>query len=183
LHHLDESTDETLLSLFDKRSGHEARTASWNHVTMPSRNWAMITENPVATSNGSAPPPINGHSLDGAAASITNGHANGFNGTSNGHDPKNSPKISLEECTGKDGRSPLHPGEVDAGSQNRAVKSHGKAGDGSLDVCIRVEKDQHDPEGHTQPYGFWIPPLKYKGAGQMDMRKRDNIAGAVNART
>jgi hypothetical protein len=183
LHHLDESTDETLLNLFDKNSGHESKTASWNHVTMPARNWAMITENPVMSSNGGGQQISSGRDLDSAPISDVEGHANGTNGKPNNHPHNRSHVISLDECAGKDGHHPLHPGEVNAGTQSRAVTSHGKSGDGSLDVCIRVEKDQHNPEGHTKAYGFWIPPLKYTGAGQMDMRKRDNVAGAVNART
>jgi hypothetical protein len=183
LHHLDESTDETLLNLFDKKSGHEVKTAWWNHVTMPARNWAMITENPVINSGGGGQQNSTGLGLDNDPNSNVKGHANGTNGTSNHHSHNHSPVISLDECTGKDGHHPLHPGEVNAGTHSRAVISHGKSADGSLDVCIRVEKDQHDPEGHTTAYGFWIPPLKYTGAGQVDMRKRDNIVGTVNART
>ena len=183
LHHLDESTDETLLNLFDKKSGHEAKTAWWNHVTMPARNWAMITENPAIDSGGGGQQNSTGLDLDNDPNSNVEGHANGTNGTSNHHSHNHSPVISLDECTGKDGHHPLHPGEVNAGTRSRAVTSHGKSADGSLDVCIRVEKDQHDPEGRTTAYGFWIPPLKYTGAGHVDMRKRDNIAGAANART
>jgi hypothetical protein len=183
IHHLDESTDETLLNLFDKKSDHQAKTASWNHVTMPARNWAMITENPITSSNGGGQQLSNGHGLDSNPTPDVEGHFNGTNGTSNHHHHNHTPVISLDECTGKDGHHPLHPGEVAAGSRSRAVLSHGKSGDGSLDVCLRVEMDQRDTEGHTQAYGFWIPPLRYTGAGQMDMRKRDNIVGAVNART
>lgn len=139
----------------------------------------MITENAVGSSSGADPQTSNGRDLDGAV----NSTSNATNGTSNGHHHNHRPEISLDKSTGKDGHSPLHPGEVDAGSHSRAVISHGKAGDGSLDVCIRVEKDQHDPQGHTQAYGFWIPALKYTGAGQMEMRKRDNISGVMNAVT
>lgn len=185
LHHLDENTDETLLNLFDKNLGREAKTAWWNHGTMPARNWAMITENPMTSSNGvdQQTGTASSHDLDGGIIPEVEGHANGTNGTSKNYHQNHSPVISLDECPGKDGHHPLHPGEVNAGSQSRAVTSHGKSGDGSLDICIRVEKDQHDPEGHTTAYGFWIPPLEYTGAGQVDMRKRDDIVGAVNART
>jgi hypothetical protein len=179
IHHLDESTDETLLNLFDKKSGHEAKTASWNHVTMPARNWAMITENPIRSPNGSGPKMENGPDLRNDPAPDVEGHPNGTDGSSKNH----STVRSLGEYTGRDGYHPLHPGEVNAGSQNRAVTSHGKSGDGSLDVCIRVEKNQHDPEGHTQAYGFWIPLLNYTGAEKMGTRKRDNVIGVVNGRT
>jgi hypothetical protein len=183
LHHLDESTDETLLSLFDKKSGQEAKTASWNHVTMPARNWAMITENPETRSNRDEGQISNGHDPNSGTTLDAEGHPNSTNGTPNHNHHNHSPVISLDECTGKDGHHPLHLGEVNAGSKSRAVTFHGRSSDGSLDVCIRVERNQREPEGHTTGYGFWIPPLKYTGAGQMSMRKRDNIVGAVNART
>ena len=69
--------------------------------------------------------------------------------------------MGLEACTGRDGHSPLHHGELNAGTKNRAVAYHGKSNDGSLDVCIRVEKDHGDKEGHTEMYGMWIPLLEY----------------------
>jgi hypothetical protein len=136
----------------------------------------MITENPVSASmaNGTAPQPNSIHDLNGAGNST-------HNDTSNSHKGLSAP-VSLDQCTGKDGHSPLHPGEVHAGTQNRAVTHHGSSGDGSLDVCIRVEKSQKDKEGHTQAYGFWIPLLKYEGTADAKMRKRDAIPGAVNAR-
>ena len=33
---------------------------------------------------------------------------------------------------------------------------------GSLDICIRVEIDQHDATGQTQPYGLTVPHLSYE---------------------
>lgn len=145
IHHLDSDTDETLMPFFDKNPGVEAKTARSNHVTMPSRNWAMITEN-----SGPARP---------AAAGITNYTANGHvqNGNTDGQ--------TTESFKAKDGHSWLHSGEVDAGTQHKAADSdrHGRATDGSLDVCIRVEKDQHDPEGRTQSYGITIPLLEFSG--------------------
>ncbi|KAI5304451.1 hypothetical protein KEM56_006481 [Ascosphaera pollenicola] len=44
LHHLDPQTDETLMDLFDKPPGGKEKAASWNKVTLPSRNFACITE-------------------------------------------------------------------------------------------------------------------------------------------
>lgn len=217
IHHLDENTDETLLDLFDKDPGPDQKTAKWNHTTMPSRNWAMITENPVSTntntanSNGSATAStgqLNGnYNLDGAAISYlrNGGPAPRSNNpsrpttrpstarTNGASKPPTSSQsqpltIAADECTGRDGHAPLHAGEVEAGSTNRAVHSHGQSSDGSLDVCIRVEKSQHDREGRTQGYGMWIPRLSYvrEGdgeGGERRMRKRDAVAGAVNART
>ncbi|CAK7245920.1 MAG: hypothetical protein STHCBS139747_007525 [Sporothrix thermara] len=44
-----------------------------------------------------------------------------------------------------------------------AGDQHGMGNDGSLDVCIRVEIDQHNPQGKTEPYGLTIPVLNYTG--------------------
>jgi hypothetical protein len=135
IHHLDEDTDETLMNFFDKDPGAEAKTAKFNHVTMPSRNWAMITENGANN------------------AYAANGHAEPQADT--------IPKV-------KDGHSWLHRGEINAGTQHKAAdsESHGKGSDGSLDVCIRVEKDQHDKSGVTQSYGISIPRLEYEGGAK-----------------
>ena len=105
IHHLDESTDETLLNLFDKKSGHEAKTAWWNHVTMPARNWAMITENPVTSSNGAGQQIGTSPDLDSGPTLDTKGHPNGTNETSNHRSHNHSHVVTLDECTGR-GRPP-----------------------------------------------------------------------------
>ena len=82
----------------------------------------------------------------------------------------------------KDGHSWLHAGEVDAGTKHKAADraSHGKGADGSLDVCIRVEKDQHDGEGKTQSYGLTIPTLKVEaGVSNKTLEKRHPAEGTV----
>lgn len=142
LHHLDDETDETLLKLFDKDPGNTSRTASHNRVTMPSRNWAMITENSAASHNVTP-------SLE-----VREGTPRTTNGsTTTGADSQGF-KIP------KDGHFPLHPGEQGAGTAHRAAgEQHGLHGDGGLDVMIRVEIDQHDAEGKTQAYGVNIPKL------------------------
>lgn len=67
-----------------------------------------------------------------------------------------------EHPSKKDGFFALHDGEAGCGAGHRAATSqHGKAHDGSLDVCIRVEIDQHDAEGKTQGYGLTVPLLEY----------------------
>lgn len=139
IHHLNEDTDETLMSLFDKDPGDSNITASSNHVTMPSRNYAILTEN-SPNSQGSA---TNGTVVNGA--------------TANGEQSEN-------QFDGKDGHQFLHNGELGAGTKHKAsaLESHGKGNDGSLDCCIRVEMDQHDKEGHTKPYGLTIPLLNYQ---------------------
>jgi hypothetical protein len=160
IHHLDHETDETLMNFFDKDPGSVNRTSSSNHVTMPSRNWAMITENYAPSGIG----------LSGQ----TNGRAP--NGTADGN-----PSVeSLPQA--KDGHSWLHSGEVDAGTTHKAADSeqHGKDTDGSLDICIRVEIDQHDREGRTQGYGMTIPRLAHDGNVEHAPRKRDAIHGAFH---
>jgi len=170
LHHLNADTDETLLKLFDRDPGTSVKTASFNHVTMPSRNWAMITENSRSVTVSSQP----NVQVDGAAGSST----------AKNNTPENpttvDPKPKEDESTGKDGHFPLGPGEYNAGSMNRAAsEQHGlQGGDGSLDVCIRVEMDQHDAGGHTQGYGMWIPVLKARkqeNAAELEGEKKDTI--------
>lgn len=135
IHHLDADTDETLMALFNKDPGNSNKTRSSNNVTMPSRNYAIITENS----------PHN-------HAATTNGHAE----PTDAGTPQN-------QFDGKDGHSFLSQGESGAGTEHKAAafETHGKANDGGLDVCIRVEIDQHDKEGKTEPYGMTIPVLNY----------------------
>ena len=165
IHHLDQNTDETLMKFFDKGPGKANKTANFNHVTMPSRNWAMITEN---------------HTLTGALLNGTNGN------TSNSHIPYASSENGNESIPkAKDGHSWLHKGELNAGTKHKAADNerHGKGTDGSLDVCIRVEMDQHDKAGKTQGYGMTIPLLVCDAsAADSILRKRDAIPGAFNQR-
>ncbi|KAI1441815.1 hypothetical protein F5Y02DRAFT_286973 [Annulohypoxylon stygium] len=132
IHHLDADTDETLMSLFDKDPGNSSKTRSSNHVTMPSRNYAMLTENS----------PNNPRSAEEAAEA-------------------DSPENKFD---GKSGHQFLSKGESGAGTKHKAAdfERHGKDNDGGLDVCIRVEIDQHDKEGKTEPYGLTIPALDYE---------------------
>ncbi|MCJ1442223.1 MAG: hypothetical protein MMC23_002716 [Stictis urceolatum] len=126
IHHLDHDTDETLMNFFDKDPGNSSKTASSNHATMPSRNYAIIQETPGAA-------PSNGVT-DGA-------HLNGVSTA-----PKTKPK---------DGHGFLHAGEEGAGTQHAAASGLGPGNfPGGLDVSIRVEIDQHDREGKTEGYGF-----------------------------
>lgn len=150
IHRMGHRTDETLLTFFDKQPGGKKKAGNSNLVTMPSRNYAMITENspngvPTAAAaaglvqNGSAPP---AHNHDQAANPVPNGKA------STPHK--------------KDGHFALHDGEKGAGTLHKAASiQHGKGGDGGLDICIRVEIDQSDAQGKTQGYGMTIPVLRY----------------------
>lgn len=135
IHHLDHHTDETLLDLFNKDPGDSTKTSGSNHCTMPSRNFATLTEN----SPNNPPLEVNGG---------TNGIVNGTQKT----------------FVGKDGHSQLHKGEVGAGTGHRAasVESHGRLNDGSLDVRINVEIDPHNSQGLTEGYGLTVPHLEYR---------------------
>jgi hypothetical protein len=161
LHHLDANTDETLMNFFDKDPGDANKTSTSNHVTMPSRNWAQITENYGP----------NAESTDGVS------EVHGTNGGTTAELSEAPEKPAPTKA--KDGHAWLHKGEVNAGTAHKAADTakHGRDVDGSLDVCIRVEKDQHDKEGKTERYGMTIPLLKYEGAADTVMRKRDAISG------
>ncbi|KAG9257830.1 putative transcription factor btf3 [Emericellopsis atlantica] len=144
IHHLDHDTDETLLDLFNKDPGDSTKTAGSNHCTMPSRNFASITENspnnqPLAGANGETTN-VNG------GASETNGEA------------------APQSFIGKDGHSVLHQGEVGSGTKHKAasVETHGRGNDGSLDVRINIEIDPSNRQGLTEGYGLSIPLLAYQ---------------------
>ncbi|ROT39828.1 hypothetical protein SODALDRAFT_331953 [Sodiomyces alkalinus F11] len=135
IHHLDLDTDETLLSLFNKDPGNSDKTAGFNKVTMPSRNFAILTEN-----SPNNPPSGNGEAAAAAAAAADGSTAPSF--------------------AGRGGHNFLHEGEVDAGTTHKAASAaHGRGNDGGLDVCIQVEIDQHDKEGRTDGYGLTVPLL------------------------
>ncbi|KAI2783542.1 hypothetical protein F4815DRAFT_355213 [Daldinia loculata] len=164
IHHLDADTDETLMALFDKDPGNSSKTRSSNNVTMPSRNYAVLTENSPNNRGGA-----------------TNGYAEPAEANS-----------SENQFNGKDGHSYLSKGELGAGTKHKAAnfETHGKDNDGGLDVCIRVEIDQHDKEGKTEPYGLTIPALNYE-AGKFSTnahthhlrhhRSRPDTAGAASS--
>lgn len=169
IHHLDRNTDETLMDLFDKDPSENIKTKGSNHCTMPSRNYAIITENSPNNQpmNGAATHGVNG--VNGAnGVNSTNGvngeadHANSVNGAT-----------AVNYFKGRDGHSFLHKGEESAGTKHKAAQfeTHGKSNDGSLDCCIRVEMDQHDRDGKTQAYGVTIPALKYE-AGKYHANER-----------
>ncbi|KAK0392276.1 hypothetical protein NLU13_1772 [Sarocladium strictum] len=155
IHHLNPETDETLLDIFDKDPGDSNKTANFNHVTMPSRNYAMITENSpnnpaVQAESAAAAPVTNGEGPASDHAASTNGNGS--------HQPRS--------FVGKDGHDKLHAGEVDSGTKHRSatLDYHGRDNDGSLHVRINVEIDQHDKEGKTQAYGLMVPLLHYNKA-------------------
>ena len=144
IHHLrDGYTDETLLKMFNKQPGNIMKSADFNKCTMPSRNYACITEVPANT------PQRNGN---------TNGHTNGDTNGAPAHVPalttegKHRPKTEW----GKDGHTPLHSGEENAGTEHPAADGiNSRQGlPGGLNVSIRVEIDNHDRDGQCEGYGF-----------------------------
>ncbi|KAK3694091.1 hypothetical protein B0T22DRAFT_61208 [Podospora appendiculata] len=179
IHHLNHDTDETLLKMFDKDPGDSTKTAAHNQVTMPSRNFAMITENSPnnarSSNNGNtahtqdapswplaAPPPI----LDAENSRPPGSRAGGASIRSNlGGGGGGGGSATATFPGKKDGHYALHAGEVNAGTKHKAASEaqHGRGHDGSLDVCIRVEINQRDREGHTEGYGLSIPALDYHG--------------------
>lgn len=176
IHHLDRNTEETLLKVFDKDPGNTCKTAKHNKVTMPSRNFAMITENspnnpaPAAatTTNGTdAGHRANGRTAprtDGTPAAAENGRpaSSSSSSSSSSSNSDHGDDGKQDKFPGKDGHYPLHRGEAGAGTSHKAAQtpgSHGRGRDGSLDVCLRVEIDQHDPLGRTQGYGLTVPAL------------------------
>jgi PhoD related phosphatase len=135
-HHLrDGNTDECLLKLFNEQPGGKMKSADINNCTMPSRNYACITEVPdeeAPRTNGN-PPTVNGNLPE------------------TGHEGKARPTVY-----GHDGQKALHVGEEGAGTKHPAADgiSTKSALPGGLNVSIKVEIDNHDREGHTQGYGL-----------------------------
>ncbi|KAK4457618.1 hypothetical protein QBC42DRAFT_317422 [Cladorrhinum samala] len=179
IHHLNRETDETLLKLFDRDPGEAQITAGHNNVTMPSRNFAMITENSpnnagragVGAGNGYASPPggpLTSHLSPPNGNHFENGNSLAPHppGSSAGQSVHSAPPTAAKPMhRNKNARLPIHAGEVGCGSKHKAASptEHGKGSDGGLDVCIRVEIDKSDPEGRTLGYGLTIPKLDYKG--------------------
>jgi PhoD related phosphatase len=134
IHHLhDDATDETLLQFFDKQPGGNMKSASFNHVTMPSRNFATITE------------------VDGA---LHTPQVNGIDGMRvNGTAPKG---LAHSSVTYTNGHSPLHWGEENAGTKHPAADGFSSSSGmtGGLDVSLRVEIDHQNKNGATEGYGF-----------------------------
>lgn len=137
IHHLDHDTDETLMKIFDKDPGNVSKSANFNKVTMPRRNYAIISESP---SLGGSPEHVNPIQANGQAP--------------NG-DAATPVTKSLAKGRSNDGHRPLHSGEEDAGTKHPAANGgNADTMPGGLDVCLQVEIDQHDKQGKTEGYGF-----------------------------
>ncbi|KAL2122721.1 hypothetical protein VTJ04DRAFT_3176 [Mycothermus thermophilus] len=159
IHHLNAETDETLLRLFDRDPGDEPKKAAFNQVTMPSRNFAVITEN---SPNEAAPA---GAATNGTAVAAETPAPEGSAPLATTSSSSNS--SPQQQNKKKDGHYPIHHGEEGCGTTHRTADpaQHGRlpAADGSLDVCIYVEQDQHNREGRTRGYGLNVPALAYDG--------------------
>jgi len=141
IHHLkDGNTDETLLPMFNEQPGGVMKSAANNKCTMPSRNYACITEIPESAA-----------AFDARTNGITNGEKlipvdnTGLTGKSRPHHGDK-----------RKGRHPLHEGEVGAGTNHPAADGINNQGPvkGGLNVSIRVEIDNSDRQGRTQGYGL-----------------------------
>ena len=124
IHHLDKVTDETLMVMFDEDPGKEEKTAASNHVTMPSRNFAILTETESTLQSMDGEVPVEGHTTHLSQT------------PKSGHRPLHA---------GEEGAGTKHAA---------ASGLHAGVFPGGLDVSIRVEINQHDREGRTQGYGF-----------------------------
>lgn len=191
IHHLNPKTDETLLKLFNKDPGESNRTAAHNQVTMPSRNFAMLTENSPNNQPRPGQPeqpeqfqqfqqfrppqapqeprhePSNQHLRPVTAT--TNGQSaySAYSAPStNGQDitsvnTRTSVRSQRSSKHNTNGHLPISAGEAACGTTHKAAQpaEHGRGNDGGLDICIRVEIDQHDHEGRTESYGLTVPTL------------------------
>ncbi|PSR92409.1 hypothetical protein BD289DRAFT_364574 [Coniella lustricola] len=185
IHHLNTDTDETLLKLFNKDPGDSSKTAAHNEVTMPSRNYAIITENSPNNPAFSSPsgqehensshlqfqhpqhlqPSINNlrpatATTNGQSAASTNG-ASGLAKTQTHTSDKSKKSRHRHPKHNVDGHLPISTGETGCGTAHKAANEveHGRGNDGGLDICIRVEVDQHDRTGQTESYGLTVPAL------------------------
>jgi len=162
IHHLrDGNTDETLLKMFNKQPGGIMKGADWNQCTMPSRNYAIITEIPDDGTTDSTQP-INGSAnINGVPA-----QPNSEVVSSTGRTGKSRPHDNVKDPS-RDGRGPLHVGEEGAGTEHPAADGISDVAaapplKGGLNVAIKVEIDNRNREGRTEGYGMSIPKLTIK---------------------
>lgn len=143
IHHLDHSTDETLVYLFDKQPGGKDKGGAGNKATMPSRNFACLTE--VEDDDGD-----NEQHRD-----VTADGPGGNDPESAAFEPPSIRGYTPAEPP-TDGHDFLNSGEDNAGTQHPAADGiFGRSlTKGGLDVSIRVEIDPTDPSGATAGYGF-----------------------------
>lgn len=135
VHHLDHDTDETLLELWNEdpaqgKEGLEAKAAASNHATMPSRNFAIISESHESSATTNGVNRVDSHNTFSA---------------------EKNPRHALQ--AGELNAGTAHPAAT-------GTTYTGLCGAHGLDVAYRVEIDHHDREGHTIGYGLSIPALE-----------------------
>ncbi|KAL5117901.1 hypothetical protein ACEQ8H_004219 [Pleosporales sp. CAS-2024a] len=119
----------------------EKKTSEKNHATMPSRNYAIISESALAPSSSST---LSAPSVHSAMSALSTPPTK-----------KDNPRL------------PMHNGEKHAGTQHPAAGAltpSGLCGPFGLDVSLRVEISNSDREGRTDGYGFSIPALQVSDA-------------------
>jgi hypothetical protein len=198
-HRVNETTDERMLNFFDHDPGrgkeaveehHRAgrlkflprrRTAKRNHITMPSRNYAVVTESgPVAGRPSSSGTPADlGHAVVTEGGPVAGRPSSSGSGeiTPAPVDPKLNAAAAEEDAkmaaalpavmpafSGRahNTRLPMTDGEMGCGSGHPAadgVTPSGRGGECGLDVTIRVEIDSADMTGMTYGYGMTVPEL------------------------
>ncbi|KAI9839867.1 MAG: hypothetical protein M1819_000059 [Sarea resinae] len=184
IHHLDHDTDETMMDLFDKDPGNTVKTAAANHCTMPSRNYAILTESGSSATTTAPHAAVNGASINGANGANTNGattsEATTNGATTNGVTPNNTTQnFPAPANDSKAGHHALHLGEQHAGTKHPAASGttrSGIFGPHGLDVAIRVEINPSDRTGKTEGYGLCVPALEIARS-----RKGEKGAGGVSA--
>ena len=176
IHHLkDGDTDETLFKLFDKQPGGILKGAEWNMCTMPSRNYAVITE--IPGERETTPGLVNGN----PTSATTNGHGEATNGVAAEEHMayeagRGDADTGLEGNKHRafkrtDGHSPLHRGEEGTGTTHPFADgvTSSAALRGGLDVVLRVEIDNSDHQGKTEGYAlsskFYNTPLLFLDKG------------------
>jgi len=183
IHHLDESTHETLLHLFDADPHHPSvtdpeqqkvhrKTSSWNYVTMPSRNYAIISEahphfshrhrttsspsTSASDPSDDSPPPMhpNGKPKDVFLSTLAHHNMPSIDGRRT--DPRDPLSLGEQGCGHR------HPAATGR-SGSKGAGENKEAGRYDLDVCYRVEINHADPEGRTMGYGVCVPALVVQG--------------------
>ncbi|KKY26872.1 putative transcription factor btf3 [Diplodia seriata] len=182
IHHLDHETDETLLELFDKDPGFNAqgkddkgvgnKSGDKNHCTMPSRNYAIITESWTPNGNPSLAPPAtangNGTANGSLAPPAPPGTANGstqsaYTASAPSTVMSDGQPVSAPPDPKQNPRRALHDGEKGCGTVHPAasgIEASGLGGRYGLDIAFRVEISPKDREGRTDGYGMSVPGLE-----------------------
>ncbi|KAK8191643.1 hypothetical protein HDK77DRAFT_453382 [Phyllosticta capitalensis] len=188
IHHLDSSTDETLLELFDRQPGFTPdgkdeqnvgrKSGEKNFCTMPSRNYAIIAESHDASSTSEPPSTANGSATSAGAPAFhtTNGALAPPQppGTANGstHAPSDAYTGSLPSTAGSEAN-----GHVDGAAASTPN------GNGTLDVPtgkkVNPRRALHAGEkgaGSRHPAASGLAPTRLGGPNGLDVTFRVEIS-------